>query len=83
MRMYDKALMYSKTNCASCLNAEVLLHTFEIPTTKIVVGADITREELLEEIPNAKSVPQIFLFAGQDKIYIGGYEKLKEYLHVK
>jgi len=50
---------------------------------KHVVGHDISREQLLELIPEAKTVPQIYLFAGNDKFYIGGYEKLKEFLHAE
>jgi glutaredoxin len=39
------------------------------------IGEGWTREQLLEAVPNAKTVPQIFL---NDK-YIGTYENLKSH----
>jgi glutaredoxin 3 len=40
------------------------------------IGDGYTREELLEAVPTARSVPQIFL----DNTLIGGFTELKEYL---
>jgi glutaredoxin 3 len=37
------------------------------------IGAGYTREELLEAVPTARTVPQIFL----DEEYVGGYDQLK------
>ncbi len=39
------------------------------------VGVNFTREELLEAVPNARSVPQIVL----DGKLIGSYEDLKKH----
>jgi glutaredoxin 3 len=39
------------------------------------IGQGWTREQLLEAVPNAKTVPQIFL----EDAYIGTYEDLKNY----
>jgi glutaredoxin 3 len=40
------------------------------------IGDGYTKEELLEEIPTARSVPQIII---DDKV-IGGFTELKEFL---
>lgn len=68
-------VMYSKDNCPFCEKAKHLLSTHHIDVAVKKVGVDVTREELLEIIPNARSVPQIFLYGN----YIGGYEELVEY----
>ena len=39
------------------------------------IGKDWTREQLLESVPSAKTVPQIFL----DGNYIGGFTELRKY----
>ena len=66
------AYMISKPNCPYCVKAEALLKSNNIEYIKDIVGETITREELLEKAPNAKTVPQIWL----DKEYIGGYNEL-------
>ena len=40
------------------------------------IGTDVTREELLEVAPNAKTVPQIVI----NHKLIGGYDDLCEYI---
>ena len=40
------------------------------------IGDGWTREELLEAVPTARTVPQIFI----DNILIGGYTELNRYL---
>jgi glutaredoxin len=76
--MYDKALVYSKENCPYCVAAINLLLTKNIIVHKKILGIDTTKEQLLEKIPNAKTVPQIFLYKNSEEVYIGGYDKLKE-----
>lgn len=39
------------------------------------VNKDWTKEQLLEAVPNARTVPQIFL---EDKL-VGGFAELKKY----
>ena len=41
------------------------------------IGDLYTKEDLLEAVPNAKTVPQIFL----DDEYIGGYDQLVTHLN--
>jgi glutaredoxin 3 len=40
------------------------------------IGEGWTKEELLEAVPTARTVPQIFL----DEEYVGGFTELKERL---
>ena len=68
-------VMYSKDNCPFCEKAQHLLAQHNIDVEVKKVGVDVTREELLELLPNARSVPQIFLYGN----YIGGYDQLTEY----
>jgi glutaredoxin len=71
-----KAVVWSKENCTFCDQAKQLLDSKRIQYTEKKIGEGFTREQLLEEVPNARSVPQIFL-AGE---YVGGFPELKEYL---
>jgi len=70
-----KATVWSKDMCPYCDQAKALLESkgYEIEERKI--GTNATREELLAEVPNARSVPQIFIL---DK-HIGGFDQLKKY----
>jgi glutaredoxin len=47
-----------------------------VPFDEAKIGTDITREELLEVAPGAKTVPQIVI---QHKV-IGGYDDLCAYI---
>lgn len=71
-----KATIWSKTNCSYCDQAKKLLTLKGISFEEKVIGKDATREELLEVVPTAKTVPQIFL----DGSYIGGFAELKKFL---
>lgn len=71
-----KATMWSKYQCPYCDQARMLLETkgYEIEERKI--GDGWTREDLLEAVPSARTVPQIFL----DGELIGGFTELKKHL---
>jgi glutaredoxin 3 len=58
--------------------AKALLNQNNIPFEERKIGDGYTREDLLEAVPNAKSVPQIFL---DDKL-VGGYQELLRSLNV-
>lgn len=75
---YDRALIYSKPNCPYCVKAEYLLSVKGIDYDKLVIGEDLTREEFLEILPNARTVPQIFLYNNIEEVYIGGYDQLNQ-----
>ena len=69
-------IVYSKLNCPYCVMAKTLLNQKSIAFEEKIVGVDVTREQLLEAVPNAKTVPQIFL----NGELIGGYEQLRSKL---
>ena len=71
-----KATIWSKYNCPYCDQAKALLKNKGIPFEEKKIGDGYTREELLEAIPTARTVPQIFL---DDKL-IGGFTELNEHL---
>lgn len=70
----SKAIMWSKDFCPYCVNAKTLLESKGIEIEERKLGAGWTKEQLLEAVPGAKSVPQIFI----DGEYVGGFDKLKE-----
>jgi glutaredoxin 3 len=66
--------IYSKDDCAYCVDAKSLLTQKELDYTEVMIGIDITREEFVKEHPNIRSVPAIFI----DNEYIGGFKQLDE-----
>jgi len=70
-----KAIVWSKDNCPFCDQAKALLNQQGIAFEERRIGAGHTREQLLEAVPTARTVPQIFL----DNEYIGGYTDLKQH----
>jgi glutaredoxin len=71
-----KAVVWSKYNCTFCEQAKALLKQKGIPFEEKKIGDGYTREELLEAVPTARTVPQIFL----DDQLIGGFTELKAHL---
>jgi glutaredoxin len=69
-----KAIVWSKPACPFCDKAIALLKKegYDIEVKK--VGEGYTKEDLLEEVPGARSVPQIFI---EDE-YVGGYTELTQ-----
>jgi len=71
-----KATVWSKNNCSYCDQAKALLTSRGIQFEEKKIGEGWTKEELLEAVPTARSVPQIFL--GEE--YVGGFPELKQKL---
>ena len=71
-----KAIVWSKYNCPYCDQAKALLKQKGIPFEEKKIGDGYTKEELLEAVPSARTVPQIFL----DGKLIGGFTELKQVL---
>ena len=71
-----KAIVWSKENCPYCLQAKALLDMKGIEFEERNIQQGWTREQLLEVVPNARTVPQIFL---DDKL-IGGFTELRQHL---
>jgi glutaredoxin len=68
-----KAILWSKYQCTFCDQAKALLESKGIPYEERKIGDGYTKEELLEAVPTARTVPQIFL----DDEYVGGFPELK------
>lgn len=71
-----KAVVWSKYNCTFCDQAKALLKQKDYEIIEKKIGDGYTREDLLESVPTARSVPQIFI----NDHYIGGFDDLKRYL---
>jgi glutaredoxin len=74
-----KAVVWSKDSCPFCDQAKNLLKLKGIEFEERNMNKDWTREQLLEAVPNARTVPQIFL----DEELIGGFQELKKYFEAK
>lgn len=68
-----KAVVWSKYDCPYCEQAKALLKSKGIVIEERKIGDGWTREDLLEAVPTARTVPQIFL---DDKL-IGGFNELR------
>jgi glutaredoxin 3 len=71
-----KATVWSKYHCPYCDQAKALLTQKGYQIDERKIGDGYTKEELLKAVPNARTVPQIFL---DDKL-IGGFTELKQHL---
>lgn len=71
-----KAVVWSKDSCPFCDQAKSLLRMKGIEYEEKKIGHGYTREQLLEAVPTARTVPQIFL----DEQLIGGFQELKQHL---
>jgi glutaredoxin len=71
-----KAVVWSKPACPYCDKAKALLKLKGIEVEERVVGNGYTKEQLIEAVPGARSVPQIFL----DNNLIGGFTELRTHL---
>jgi glutaredoxin len=71
-----KAVVWSKYHCPFCEQAKALLTQKGIEFEEKKIGDGYTKEELLEAVPTARTVPQIFL----DGQLIGGFNELKTHL---
>lgn len=75
---YKNAVIWSQKNCIACNSAKQLLANmgYIIDERVIGEGGTYTKQQLLSQLPDARSVPQIFI----DGEYIGDFQKLREYL---
>ena len=70
--------VWSQTNCPACTEAKRLLAQHGVEVSEKMLGTDTgyTKKDLLEAVPHARSVPQIFL----NGEYVGGLQELKQKL---
>lgn len=74
--MMSRAIIWSKDHCPYCDQAKALMQQRGIAFEERRIGSGYTREQLLEAVPTARTVPQIFL----DGQHIGGFTELKQHL---
>lgn len=86
-----QAEIWTKSNCSFCVKAKTLMDQRGISYKEFVIDTGIgqttltegqtlvTREQLLEKAPAARTVPQIWL----NDNYIGGYTELASFLDFK
>ena len=74
-----KAIVWSKPACGYCVKAKNLLKNkgIEVQEKNIAEGYKI--QDLLEMVPNARTMPQIWI----DEDYVGGYYELEKFLEQK
>ena len=75
--MMTKAIVWSNVGCHFCEMAKTLLKQKGIEYEERNIAKDWKTEQLLEAVPNARTVPQIFV----DDKYIGDYNKLVEFFN--
>ena len=71
-----KAIVWSKDQCPYCTQAKALLESKGIEYEERNINNGWDKDDLLEAVPTARSVPQIFL----DEEYIGGFNELRKKL---
>jgi glutaredoxin 3 len=74
-----RAIIWTKDLCNYCTAAKSLMNVKGIDFEEKKIGGGYTREQLLEAVPNARTVPQIFL----DGKYVGGFTELKALFDVQ
>ena len=70
-----RATIWSTPTCNFCVKAKTTLNILKIDYEEKIIGKEYTKEQFLEAVPNARTVPQIFI----DDVHIGGYDQLREY----
>jgi len=72
------AVVFSQENCMGCNIAISLLKRegYTVEVRKIGGDSTWTKQDLLELVPDARSVPQIFV----GDYYVGGLPQLKQFL---
>jgi len=74
---HKSAQVWSQTNCPACSEAKRLLDLHGVQIEERMLGINgYTKKDLIELVPDARSVPQIFL----DGVYVGGLQELKRKL---
>ena len=71
-----KAIVWSKYQCPYCDQAKALLKQKGYTIEERKIGDGYTKEDLLEAIPSARTVPQIFI----NETLVGGFNELKKHL---
>lgn len=68
--------IYGKPMCPFCDKAKALCEVRGFKYTYKSLGTDYTKEELMEQFPNARTVPQIKVHGKA----VGGYDAFTQYI---
>jgi glutaredoxin 3 len=68
-----KAIVWSKPQCPYCEQAKKLLTLKGVEYEERKITEGWTTEQLMEAVPNARTVPQIFI----DNVLVGGFQELR------
>lgn len=69
------AVIWSKADCPHCDQAKRLMTQHGMTYEERSISSGWSREQLLEAVPTARSVPQIFI----NGLYVGGFQQLQRY----
>ena len=69
-------IIWSKDHCTFCDQAKSLLSSKNINFEERKIGYGWTKEQLLETVPTARTVPQILI----DGQLVGGFVELRKFL---
>ena len=72
-----KAIVWSKNQCTFCDQTKNLLKSKGIEFEERNISTNWTKDQLLEAVPTARTLPQIFL----DDVYVGGFNELRAELN--
>jgi glutaredoxin len=73
----NTAIVWSKDNCTYCEQAKALLTEKGFAYEEKKIGKGYTKEQLLEAVPTARTVPQIFI----NNNLVGGFTQLQTYIN--
>ena len=69
-------IVWSKNGCTYCEKAKALLRAKNLAFEERNLDLGWTKEQLLEAVPTARTVPQIFM----ENVLVGGYTELAKKL---
>ena len=72
-----KAIVWSKNQCTFCDQTKNLLKSKGIEFEERNISTNWSKDQLLEAVPTARTLPQIFL----DDVYVGGFNELRAELN--
>jgi glutaredoxin 3 len=72
----NNVIVWSKAGCGFCTRAVSLLEAKKIPFELRTIGVGWSKQQLLESVPSAQTVPQIII----DGKAIGGFTELYQLL---
>jgi len=68
--------VWSQPHCPACISVKNLLKLHNLPYEEKMIGVRVSKEDLFQKLPQARSVPQVFI--GDE--HIGGLNELIKFL---